>query len=257
MATRKTIIAVGTRFGRLTVIPRGIGSGILCRCDCGRTKVVSSTNLTIGRVTSCGCGRGARVRHGMSHTKSHNQWLSMRQRCENPNNPKYHLYGGRGIMVCDRWQTFENFYADMGERPAGKSIDRIDQNGPYSPENCRWATPQQQARNTRANRLLTVNGKTMCIAEWSDATGLSQDAILSRLRLGRPPDEAVARAIPMSVKRCTMLTFGGETLPLKDMAKKHGMTGKALSMRLSRGVPLSVALTRKVQQRRKPAGEIQ
>lgn len=195
MAYPKTIIPEGTRFGRLTVVPRGVGSGIRCLCDCGNEKITSSTNLVLGRITSCGCGLARaerRTKHSMSHTKSHRQWTSMRQRCENPNNPSYPRYGGRGIAVCDRWQEFANFYADMGDRPSGKSIDRIDQNGPYSPENCRWASTKDQARNMRSNRMLSMGGETYCIAEWSERTGIATRKISQRLSRGWPVERALA-----------------------------------------------------------------
>src|SRR4029077_16821093 len=108
----------------------------------------------------------------------------MRGRCYNQRNHKFPRYGGRGISVCRRWDKFENFLADMGRCPKGKSLDRIDNNGNYEPGNCRWATRKQQARNTATNRLIEFDGKSYCAAEWSEKTGLSEHMIYQRIRLG-------------------------------------------------------------------------
>lgn len=145
----------GQKFGLLTVI--GFAGSIahkshwLCRCDCGNNKTVKGIYLTDGATKSCGCNRfaGHRRTHGKSHTRAFNIWLGMKQRCENPKNPAYRLYGGRGIAICARWQKFENFFADMGPAPNGLSIDRKDNDKGYDRSNCRWATPLQQSRNRR------------------------------------------------------------------------------------------------------------
>lgn len=106
----------------------------------------------------------------------------MKERCNNKNNIGYELYKCRGIKVCSRWQnSFENFLKDMGERPENTSLDRIDNNEDYSPENCRWATKEQQARNKRSNRLITAFGKTQTLVEWSYETGIKADTIASRI----------------------------------------------------------------------------
>ena len=105
----------------------------------------------------------------------------MLTRCNNKNDTRYQWYGGRGITVCDRWSKFENFLADMGERPEKMTLDRIDTNGNYCPENCRWATNKQQHRNKRSNRLLTHDGETKCVAEWAETVGISQGALASRI----------------------------------------------------------------------------
>lgn len=125
----------------------------VCRCDCGRRVTVIGVNLTSGMTQSCGCLRARRSRevnatHGMSKKTEYTIWLNMRRRCTDPNVKGYKYYGGRGITVCERWNTFENFLADMGRRPSWElTLDRINVNGNYEPGNCRWATWKQQANN--------------------------------------------------------------------------------------------------------------
>lgn len=138
-----------------------------------------------------------RFTHGQAGTPTHNTWLGMKGRCLNPNRPDYRYYGGRGIAVCERWlNSFEAFLADMGERPAGTTLERIDNDGPYSPENCRWATMVEQATNrrgpTKTRRVTNSAGETHTMPEWSAITGLSVDCIRGRIdRLGWPPDRAL------------------------------------------------------------------
>lgn len=124
-----------------------------------------------------------RYRHGMTGTRAHNIWLGMLDRCRNDRTGRY---GKRGVKVCDRWRVFENFYADMGEPPSDQhSIDRIDVNGHYSPENCRWATRTEQARNTTRNTILEHDGKRRTIAEWSVITGIGEPTICHRLYVSK------------------------------------------------------------------------
>ena len=159
----RKIDLTGQRFGQLVVL-KDIGRkrGLvfwLCQCDCGKQTKVISNNLRTGNTKSCHDRGRPPIIHGHCRRPSNHGsptymiWCTLRQRCQNPNNPNYRNYGGRGIKVCKRWNKFENFLADMGERPKGRSIDRINNDGDYKPSNCRWATWSQQMKNRREWRI--------------------------------------------------------------------------------------------------------
>lgn len=136
-------------------------------------------------------GRKGVTKHGLSKTSAWRSWNAMLTRCTNVNAPNYYAYGGRGIKVCKRWASFLNFIADMGSRPEGTSLDRVNNNGDYEPNNCRWATEIQQQRNRSNTRLLTVGKQTMPVSAWAETTGISVYTIFTRLRRGWPPQRAV------------------------------------------------------------------
>lgn len=149
----------GMRFGRLTALAacsnvESMAAKWLCSCNCGKEKTVDSYGLRSGRVRSCGCLKKEHAghlnrKHGMSTSPTYMSWKSMIGRCQRAVTNSYRSYGGRGISICERWHTFEAFLADMGERPIGTSLDRINCDGNYEPSNCRWATAKEQAQNKR------------------------------------------------------------------------------------------------------------
>lgn len=177
---------VGVRFGRLTVVAKGMIIKTKqfwdCACDCGRYTAVNTRHLNAGLIVSCGC-QGAENRkkaittHGMSKTKIYRIWFSMLQRCENPNDKNYYNYGGRGISVCDRWHCFDKFFSDMGFRPDGMSMDRKNNNGNYDPSNCAWATTRQQHGNRRIAIKLQYDGESHTLIEWSEFFQIKYDAL--------------------------------------------------------------------------------
>lgn len=191
----------GQRYGRLLVAALSGSRGgyrlWLCNCDCGGTTIQSSNKLRVGDTRSCGClnteARSARIaernrRHGHNlrsgPSPTYVTWGSMLQRCEYPTHKAYKDYGARGIQVCDRWHNFANFLADMGERPAGTSIDRIDTSGHYAPGNCRWATSREQSMNKRTTRRIMFQGEARTVYEIAAITGRTVAALRHEIRRG-------------------------------------------------------------------------
>lgn len=176
----------GKVFTRWTVIKRadyvaGKHTHWICKCSCGKEKSIDGICLRNGSSRSCGCLMAEENRiHGLNDSRLQTVWENMIQRCKNENAPNYHHYGGRGIYVCDRWTNIKNFAEDMGEPPEGMSLDRIDNNGPYSPDNCRWATGSEQCRNSRQSRRWHVHGVMYETAEEAGiANGVTKSVICS------------------------------------------------------------------------------
>jgi len=195
----RLIDRMGQRYERLVVTARAPNASDtdtnarwFCRCDCGRAVTAYGQDLAKGKVKSCGCLNAERIfKHGKARSRVYGVWKDMRQRCENPKCHAYKNYGARGIKVDPSWADFDVFLADMGEPPEGYTIDRKDNNGPYSKSNCRWATMKDQQNNTRHNRMLTAFGKTMNVTQWAAEVGIPYDRLHSRLRYGWEPERAL------------------------------------------------------------------
>jgi hypothetical protein len=193
---------IGETHARLTIlsiVDRVVGGDcrILTRCECGREHVALLGNVVSGMTRSCGClldearRQPKNVIHGLAHTSEYRTWQGMLRRCENPDEASYHNYGGRGIRVCERWHSFESFYADMGTKPSPRhSLDRINNDGNYEPGNCRWATSKQQCRNTRRTQRFEIDGKVYTAPELYEAAGISRQLFFLRLSWGWTPRAA-------------------------------------------------------------------
>ena len=190
----RAVDITGQTFQYLTAVkPVGSGKGGVmweCLCKCGKTTNATAKNLRSGNTKSCGCLNSEKVvarnkagaLHGMTKTRTWISWDSMIQRCTNPEHKSFDDYGGRGIKVCPAWlNEFSAFYKDMGERPAGKTLDRIDTNGNYEPGNCRWATPTEQSNNRLNNRVIEFDGRKQTVAEWARELGMSRQTLRHRL----------------------------------------------------------------------------
>lgn len=187
----------GMKFGLLTAIrhdgkDKNNKSFWLCSCECGKSTRVRLNSLNSGNTKSCGCAKYEGIASyvetkkesafGMYHARARNTWSKMIDRCTNEKNKDYQNYGGRGISVCERWFSLKEFVADMGDPPDGKTLDRWpNMNGNYEAGNCRWATPQEQARNTRRNVMVNFDGVTMCAAQAAKIIGMSPQTLYSRI----------------------------------------------------------------------------
>ena len=170
-------------------------------------------------------------RHGLSKTPEYNAWSHMKNRCFNPNHKQYSYYGGRGITVCDRWLNLDNFLADMGTKPSFKhSLDRIDNDGDYSPKNCRWATRAEQQNNLRSNRLITIDDVTLTITQWEKKMGYGKNVIFMRLNLGWSDYDAVMT--PVQIK---LITIDYKTYTIPQWTEKMGYGESVIRNRLKYG----------------------
>jgi hypothetical protein len=208
LAMHASEIAIGNVFGRLTVAAAAGKNSLrkrlwLVRCECGETLTVVGSHLVNGNTRSCGCLHNDELtKHGMCRHPLYGLWLSMRRRCMSVTSDSYAYYGGRGITICDRWSDFSNFVADMSPRPSPEhTIDRMDNDGPYSPENCRWATKSEQAANTRVCKPITFEGRTLTASEWGRERGLIERTILRRLQEGWTVEQALQPPIPRGRRR--------------------------------------------------------
>jgi hypothetical protein len=186
MPVKHKPIPIGTVFGEWTVtdhappVPYRGENIFRCHavCSCGTERIVEGRSLKSGRSQSCGCKKGtaitlANTKHGMHKSKTYFIWVSMLCRCRSPTAIGFHNYGGRGIKVCDEWRDFTVFLRDMGEKPDGLSLERMDNEKGYEPSNCRWATVADQARNTRRTKWVVLRGERMCAKDAARALSMS------------------------------------------------------------------------------------
>lgn len=205
----KVIDLTGQKFGRLTVLSRVENKKSrarwLCECECGNQVVVAGNDLKTGRTKSCGClskellrGNKRRATHDEHGTKLYIAWKNMRQRANNPNRPDYKFYGGKGIKVCAEWEdytVFRNWACENGYQE-GLTLDRIDVNKDYSPENCRWVDWYVQQNNKSNNHYITLNGETLTLSQWERRTGIDHRVILNRINfLGWSVEDALTKPV--------------------------------------------------------------
>lgn len=201
----RLIDLTGQRFGRLLVKSlhpertTNNGAQFVCLCDCGTEKTVNGAFLRYGSAVSCGCRKRevlgtSSITHGMTGTGAWHSWRDMMKRCTAKKSEHYHSYGGRGISVCKEWLSFEGFYASMGDRPPGMSIERDDVDGNYEPGNCRWIPRKEQNQNKRNTIFVTIDGERLCLSVACRKLGLSYNRVRDRIKtLGWSIEDALAQ----------------------------------------------------------------
>jgi len=246
----KTNYSVGDKYGRLTIReifkrPTGNKGRVIkyvkCKCDCGGESITTITHLRDGRTQSCGCYLMERlIKHKMCSTPEYYTWANMKDRCLNNKNKRWNRYGGRGITVCGRWLNFKNFYEDMGEKPAGKTLDRINNNDGYYKNNCKWSTPSEQQNNLISNVYIEFNGVKKTVSEWSDSLKIKRETINARLNRGWDVDEILRRGLG---KRRKKYNFMDTNKTKSEWAKILGITTNTINLRKKRGLPINKILT--------------
>ncbi len=222
----------GDRFGSWTLIAYAGNGRWTAKCDCGAVKDCLVDHLSKGKSTRCmTCSGELRRKSNYFYSDEYHTWKHMMQRCFNKNNSRYHQYGGRGITVCEEWKSFDNFLSDMGQRPIKRSLDRIDVDGNYSKENCRWATAKEQMRNRRIHKIKP------CVTELSETVGIPKGTLQTRLKRGWDVDKAIST--PVNVK--------SESICAK--ARDAGLPEYIVLSRINRGWSLERALSTPVQKR--------
>jgi hypothetical protein len=255
----------GQTFGRLEVKEKIANinrrTAWRCQCVCGGFKETTGDALQAGKTRSCGClWDETMIKHGGYLDPTYTVWRNMNARCNNPKNPKYSRYGGRGIKVVERWRSYATFIADMGPRPEGLCLERIDNDGNYDPSNCEWATYTQENNNTSRNKLITLGSVTKTAAEWCELTGLNHRTLASRLSssmsvemaLTLPPPPGMLRDIPKP-KVHSKLTHNGQTFTIKDWSKLTGINSATIISRIARRWEPERALTKPSKPTASPA----
>lgn len=259
------------KFNRLTLIePVGFDKQNrpiwLCKCDCGKTKNIRYWDVVHGRVKSCGCLRDEKahewlisynkshnIKHNECHTRLYNIWHGMIQRCYNQNSCHYKNYGQRGIRVCDEWRNSYVVFREWAHKNGYKenlSLDRMDNNGDYEPSNCRWATVKEQGRNRRTNRLITYNGKTQTLMDWSLELNIKYDILWRRLEKGWSVKRAFERPIGWIGKQ--NILYNGRYYFLSELAREYNVPRSMLKYRLQKGMNIDEALTQPSKRKNNP-----
>lgn len=247
MGQGKFIDMTGQKFGRMTALEFFAGGGgkkpkWLCRCECGIEKKVTGYQLRSGKTKSCGCLRNDKsserftrlnTKHGHTGTPSYHVWGEMMRRCERTTHVRYVDYGGRGIKVCERWRTYESYLADMYPKPGpGYSMDRIDNDGDYSPDNCRWATHGEQARNKRTSVLIEHEGQSKTAPEWSEIVGTLTATILWRHHQGWTSHEVMHGRAPAN---SAYVMHEGKKRLIAEVARETGVNYYSMMARKYNG----------------------
>lgn len=274
---KKYIDLTGQRFGRLVAVRRVENNhkwgfvNFLCKCDCGNEKIVGGYALRQGKALSCGCLmieniKKANTKHGNSRSRLYNIWHGMKQRCYDKNLSNYPCYGGRGITVCDEWQEFEPFYdwaMANGYKeeilPNGKNkwtIDRIDNDKGYSPDNCRWADFETQNANKRPPQewrekgvFVEINGITKNLISWCKEYGLNYNTVMTRVHI-RKWDWVRAITTPLQDNKSRIVEYKGETLTVAEMAQRHNVRRDMVLYRLRNGWTVEEAIETPAGQKR-------
>lgn len=199
-------------------------------CDCGEETYAKATELLKGKRYSCGCHFKELVK--VKTIPAHGSWASMKQRCLNPNATGYERYGALGIKICDRWLSFDNFYADMGDRPEGMTLDRIDNSGNYEASNCRWATKLEQNTNQRTNVRIEFDGEVKVLSQWAKEIGVTPSTVAKRIKRGANREE-IFSPNPQIV-RIAHTSYGETTL--RQLSKLTGIPFFTISNRYQRGI---------------------
>lgn len=226
---------IGQRFGTNTVVARVRGKVWLCRCDCGSERPLASDYLRKSPgCRQCNAARRAAQkaeRAANLHKPTWNSWVAMRHRCNSGDTERHRNYAGRGITVCPRWDSYENFVSDMGERPEGTTLDRIDTDGDYTPSNCRWATPALQSRNRRVAIKVKIGGEARFAAEVAEQLGLTRAGIYHRLASESSAD------LLRPKRTARTITANGRSQTIVEWAKEVGVSPVTISTRLAAGWP--------------------
>lgn len=238
----------GQRFGRLTVIERAPNNGRrtmwLCKCDCGNEKIIRQEDLHSGKTVSCGCYLHERItKHGLCESSTYSTWAEMKDRCYNPNNPGYYRYGGRidkPITVYESWRNdFEAFYSYVSKLPhfeeEGYTLNRIDNDGNYEPNNVEWADKYTQMNNTSTNHLLEYCGDTKTLTEWARAKNIPVYCLSSRIRRGWSVERALETPVAKKVKK-HIIMYNGEEYSVTELSKIVNIPRTTLNQKINNGI---------------------